>query len=133
MYIRASHIRQLIAWAAADEEVCGILVGQPVPDAVVSDIVLAQNVHPVPQFQFLIDAATLLRVDEQARAAGHAIVGFFHSHPMSDALPSTADRRDAWPGYVYVIIAHTAHRAYLCAWTLDENGVVHPEPIVATE
>ncbi len=131
MYIQAIHIRQLIMWGAVGHEVCGILVGQRAPDVVVHDVVLAQNVHTLPQSHFLVDAATLLRVDAQARAADQDIVGFFHSHPTADALPSEADRREAWPGRVYVIIARAVGRTpYLCAWTIDQNGVVHAEPIV---
>jgi proteasome lid subunit RPN8/RPN11 len=110
---------------SAPDEVCGVLVGQREPLQIKS-IVAGRNVHPQPQQHYLIDAATLLHADDLAWSAGQEIIGFYHSHPHGAAVPSPHDRHDAWPGYVYVIVAWANDMAYVCAWIVDEHGKTHP-------
>ena len=43
---------------------------------------------------------------DQARASrGRRVVGAYHSHPRSAAIPSPTDRREAHPDFVYVIVS----------------------------
>lgn len=114
--------------ASSSDEVCGVLIGRSDP-LQLRAIVPGRNVHPQPQRHFLLDAATLLRADQQARSTGDAIIGFYHSHPNGHATPSASDRADAWPDQIMLIVAsgHGQHR-YLCAWTV-RDGVLVPEPI----
>ena len=129
MRLSRGHLDTLFAHAAnSSAEVCGILVGHTGPVTVVEAIVPARNVHAMPQRHFLLDAATLLRTDEAARATGQAIIGFYHSHPNGSALPSAEDRRLAWPKLMTLIIAvEQGQPRYLCAWRHTEYW--HPEPI----
>lgn len=113
--------------ASAPDEVCGVLLGRSAPRLRLEAIVAGRNVHPQPRAHFLLDAATLLVADRQARAAGQAIIGFYHSHPGGQPLPSAADRRDAWPGYLYLIVA-VPQRA-LTAWLCAADGRLHPATI----
>ena len=116
--------------AGSTSEVCGVLIGQHTPQMVVHQILPGRNLHARPQQHFLLDAQTLLEADAQARAAGDEIVGFYHSHPNGSALPSPHDRRDAWPGYGYLIVAvERGMPRYLCAWICRPDGVFQPEPI----
>lgn len=116
--------------AGSSNEICGVLIGQTEPQFVVDAIIPGRNIHATPQHHFLLDAQTLLRADAQARAEGNRIVGFFHSHPNGTALPSPPDRRDAWPGYVYLIIAvDRGMPRYLCAWLCHTTGLLQPEPL----
>jgi proteasome lid subunit RPN8/RPN11 len=132
MRLQTNHIHTLISlMSATGDEVCGILVGQRTPLIVIDSVVPAQNVHSTPRSHFLVDAATLLQTDAQARVLGREIIGFFHSHPTGDALPSLDDRRDAWPDCVYAILARTTHGTpYLCAWLIARDGSLRPEPIM---
>ena len=40
-----------------------------------------------------------------ARPRGCDLVGYYHSHPDHPPRPSATDRRDAWPGVSYLIVA----------------------------
>jgi proteasome lid subunit RPN8/RPN11 len=130
MELYRRHLSALWALAAAGrEEACGVLIGQRRPQIRITAIVAGHNVHPTPQQHFLLDARTLLEADAAALASGCAIVGFYHSHPSGTALPSRHDRRDAWPGHVYLIVA-AGSPMYACAWLCDPKGTFTPEPIV---
>lgn len=122
----------LAAAAGSTAEICGVLIGRRTPQMVVREIIPGRNLHGQPQQHFLLDAQTLLKADAQARAHDDEILGFYHSHPNGGALPSPHDRRDAWPGYLYLIIAveHGAPR-YLCGWIGHPDGTFQPEPIQA--
>lgn len=132
MIMTPAQIGQLLMQAAAgDQEACGVLIGRREPHIRVEAVLAGQNLHPTPARHFLLDAATLLRADRAARATGREIIGFYHSHPRGTALPSLADRRAAWPGYVQVIIGTTRQgRRYLCAWLIAADGTLRAQAIV---
>jgi proteasome lid subunit RPN8/RPN11 len=132
MRIPARHLQAIITSATgSSDEVCGILLGRRTPEFVVDQLVPAWNLHPTPRSNFLLDAASLLQADQEARMMGREIIGFFHSHPDGVAIPSMHDRRDAWPEHVYIISAPGASRfVYLCAWIIKRGGKIQPEPIL---
>jgi proteasome lid subunit RPN8/RPN11 len=130
MQLQRRHL--LALWSLSTEtrdEACGVLIGQRVPQIRIMAIIAGRNIHPTPRHHFLLDAQTLLQADTTARASGSVIVGFYHSHPNGTAVPSRHDRRDAWPGYVYLIVA-AASPMYACAWFCHPNGTFAPEPII---
>jgi proteasome lid subunit RPN8/RPN11 len=131
MQIQRRHIDSMLAAVAGStEEICGVLIGRRTAQSIVHAVVPGRNLHPKPQQHFLLDAQTLLQADAQARAAGDEILGFYHSHPNGSALPSPHDRRDAWPGYLYLIIAvERGVPRYVCAWIGRSDGMFQPEPI----
>jgi proteasome lid subunit RPN8/RPN11 len=95
------------AAAAYPEESCGVFVGRDDDTGV---RVIERVIH-VPNAtvenrsrRFLIPAASVLRAEREAEAAGLDVVGFHHSHPDQAAEPSGYDLEHAWPWYVYVII-----------------------------
>jgi len=86
---------------AAPGECCGVLVGSA--GAIVS-AVPARNLSGQPS-RFLIDPEDHIQARRAARAAGQDVVGFYHSHPHSAAVPSPTDLAEAsYPGHVYVIV-----------------------------
>jgi proteasome lid subunit RPN8/RPN11 len=135
MDLQSRHIAMLFALTAdASDEVCGVLIGRRTPAVTLDTIIVGRNVHRVPRRHFMLDAQTLLQADTQARAAEREIVGFFHSHPTSSALPSSHDRRDAWPNHIYLIVAvHPDMPQYLSAWVCDASGQLRPEPILPAQ
>lgn len=117
----------LLAHAAgSDDEVCGVLVGQPGAAPTITHIFAARNQHAAPRAHFLVDAATLLQADTIAQAHGLAIVGFYHSHPDGAAVPSAQDRADAWPDTLLVIVGSAAGRRYVATWHVDAARNVQP-------
>jgi proteasome lid subunit RPN8/RPN11 len=82
-------------------EVCGILLGPADvwPATTVSRVVeMANHETEAPRVRYLIPPADQLRVQNEARAEGLDIVGFYHSHPDHPARPSETDRRIAAAG-----------------------------------
>ena len=92
--------------AAAPNEACGLLLGTP---GTVERAEPAANVAAHPERSFEIDPAALLRWHREARGAGLAVVGHYHSHPNGLARPSATDAaRAVVDGAVWVIAAAVA-------------------------
>lgn len=71
--------------------------------------------------RYLIEAATVLRLERQAASAGLHVVGFYHSHPAGRAEPSATDLELASPGYIYAIVGPSCGSVRL--WQLrDDRG-----------
>lgn len=92
------------AGAAHPREACGILLGEGARIATARE---AANVHPAPETHFEIDPQALIDAHRAARAgAGPQVVGYFHSHPVGEPVPSATDRAmAARDGRVWAIIA----------------------------
>jgi proteasome lid subunit RPN8/RPN11 len=98
------------AAAAAPNECCGLLLGRP---GRIAAIAVAANVAAHPERAFEIDPATLLRVHREARGAGHAIVGHYHSHPDGSPQPSLRDAaRAVENAQIWLIIAGSMVHAW---------------------
>jgi proteasome lid subunit RPN8/RPN11 len=82
-------------------ECCGILVGEN--ERVVASV-RARNLDDNPS-RFLIDPRDHIAAYKDARAQDLDIVGFYHSHPHSEAYPSPTDLAEAaYPGVLYLIV-----------------------------
>lgn len=108
-------------------ECCGILVGAATGGRVIERIVPMANVFdPVERYhRFTIDPLTMARVDEEASAAGKAVIGFYHSHPDHPARPSEYDRTHVppWNFYSHVIVAiEKGKPAAMTAWVFNEES-----------
>jgi desampylase len=85
----------------APAECCGLLVGDATE---IVGAVRAANLAPGPS-RFLIDPNDHIRARRDARARGLDVVGFYHSHPRSDARPSPTDLAEAsYENHLYVIV-----------------------------
>lgn len=73
---------------SAPEECCGLLIGR---GDVILDSVQAGNLSPTPRVRFLVDPQDHFGAVHAARPRGLEVVGFYHSHPASGALPSETD------------------------------------------
>ncbi|AFK20200.1 M67 family peptidase [Haloferax mediterranei ATCC 33500] len=113
-----SHARE---GAARDppQEVCGVLVGDR-DAATITAVLPVSNVAEEPRVAYELDPEETVSAFDEAESEGNDVVGFYHSHPETDPVPSATDREQAsWPGYVYLICnpdgRFTAHE-----WTGDE-------------
>jgi proteasome lid subunit RPN8/RPN11 len=110
----APHILEAIvkaAKAAPDTEICGLLIGA---GDRIAEIAPSPNRHPDPARGFAICDELYARTQAQAREAGLAVVGCYHSHPSGDMTPSDMDvlavQED---GFVWIIAApHGAAAAW---------------------
>jgi proteasome lid subunit RPN8/RPN11 len=105
------------AAAAAPREACGLLFGTH--DAV-TGMQAAQNVAEDPEGFFEIDPATLFAALRAERAGGPAILGYWHSHPSGDAMPSAVDAAMAVAdGKLWLIVAAEA----FTLWRAGSSGM----------
>jgi len=90
------------AQVASPHECCGLLLGTT------TEIVAAvpsANRAGDPTRHFLIDPKTHFDTRRRAAERGLAVVGFYHSHPRSDPLPSPTDLAGAsYPDHWYLIV-----------------------------
>src|SRR5678815_1595022 len=96
-------------------ECCGLLVGSfdPSGTKVVLETYPISNAREeaAKRNRFLIQPEELLRGERYARDRNLEVVGFYHSHPDSPAVPSQYDLEHAWPTYSYIIVSTSADRA----------------------
>lgn len=87
--IRRTAAEALITHARteAPRECCGLLVGQP---GLVERIIPATNVR-ASEVSYLIDPREHFAAIRSARSEGLSVIGGYHSHPRSQALPSATD------------------------------------------
>lgn len=123
------------------DECCGFLVGQIGPEGekhaeeiwrVANASILEEMYH-----RFFIPAEAMLDAERKARRQGREIIGFYHSHPDCDAVPSEFDRKNALPVYSYIITAVLKKNALdIRSWELKQEKEAFrfcPEIIVKGE
>ena len=91
-------------------ECCGLLLGRFEADAkVVRETYPISNAREesAKRNRFLITPEELMRGEQYARTKEIEVVGFYHSHPDSPAVPSRYDLEHAWPTYSYIIVSTT--------------------------
>jgi proteasome lid subunit RPN8/RPN11 len=121
------------------EECCGFLLGRmPAPErngaTLVERVVPAANERQDSRHnRFVMSPETVLAAHKEARAAGLAVVGYYHSHPDHPAEPSEFDREHAWPGLSYLIVAvHGGVVDRARSWRLRDDRERFDEEHLAT-
>jgi proteasome lid subunit RPN8/RPN11 len=87
----------------------------------VFEAVAARNLDPSPN-RFLIDPKDHIDAIRRARARGLDVIGFYHSHPRTEARPSESDLAEA--GYddcVHLIVSLRAERPETRAFRIDRQ------------
>ncbi|HEX5835480.1 MAG TPA: M67 family metallopeptidase [Pyrinomonadaceae bacterium] len=106
-------------------ECCGLLLGRFGPDGkTVTETFPLSNAREesAKRNRFLITPEELLRGEQYARSNNLEVVGFYHSHPDSPAVPSQYDLEHAWPTYSYIIVSTNADRANdLFSWEQEPD------------
>ncbi len=119
------------AQRALPGECCGALLGR-----VRADGLVVQRALPLPNQAtsprgYLVGPESVRAAEEAAARAELELVGFYHSHPETTAVPSPADLEAGWPWYVYLVVAAGTGEAR--AWTLAEDRSAFGERPVAIE
>ena len=82
------------AMKSGQDESCAMLLGiQKEEQRNVKEIFLTQNIDGNPEVEFTISPEELLTGYKHAAKKHLELVGIFHSHPKSIALPSSTDRK----------------------------------------
>ena len=107
-------------------ECCGLLIGTFEKDG----RKIVQETYPISNAReeeakrnrFLIQPEELLRGEQYAVKKKLDVIGFYHSHPDSPAVPSRYDLEHAWPTYSYIIVSVSSERALdLQSWEMETD------------
>lgn len=128
------HLLKDLAENSYPKECCGFMSGCLVNLSCkeIHHLCPAKNVNVQRSMdRYEIDPVEFLKYDRECRVNNREILGFFHSHPNSCAVPSDYDGKMAWPGYCYLIIAVNQGGAQeLRCWVLEgEAGEFEEEEI----
>ncbi len=107
MHMTASQLRwiETACEEAYPNEACGLLVGRWKGEvARVSEVHASGNVAENPRRAFEVDPQLLLALHKCLRQSKDTLLGIYHSHPDSAALPSAHDLDRAWqPEMIWLI------------------------------
>lgn len=106
-------------------ECCGLLLGRYGEDGkIVEETYPISNAREesAKRNRFLITPEELMKGERYARGRDLEVVGFYHSHPDSPAVPSNYDLEHAWPTYSYIIVSTSADQATdLFSWEQEAD------------
>ncbi|HEX2905211.1 MAG TPA: M67 family metallopeptidase [Phototrophicaceae bacterium] len=108
--------------AAYPNEGGGFLLGAQDNGTVrVTEVIQIENVFAAEEqyHRYAMTPQDWARLEDEADARGLALVGYYHSHPDSPAIPSIYDRDHALPFFVYLITSvQQGQAAEMFAWLL---------------
>lgn len=111
--------------AAYDHEAGGFLLGKRVGDTVnILDVIPIDNVFEESErfHRYAMTPKDWMRLEDDADSKGLALVGYYHSHPNSPAIPSIYDRDHALPNFTYLITSIlSTGAAEMLAWHLQDD------------
>ncbi|MEE4199781.1 M67 family metallopeptidase [Erythrobacter sp.] len=99
---RALAVMEAASDRAHPKEACGLLLGH---GRSILQAVPTRNVHPQPESRFEVDPQALIDAHRAARGDGPQVLGYFHSHPSGEPVPSAIDAAmSAADGSVWAIL-----------------------------
>lgn len=119
------------AEAAKPAEACGLLAGE-LGDIDVKAVYPCANAAPADRQDLVyeLDPGDHLRADRDAQARGWEIIGVYHSHTHTEALPSPTDIAQAPdPSWHYVVVSLRLPTPVVRSFTIVD-GKVAEEPLV---
>lgn len=119
------------AEAAKPAEACGLLAGEP-GDIDVKAVYPCRNAAPAEKQDVIYEVHPLdhLNADRDAQAKGLEIIGVYHSHTHTEALPSPTDIALAPdPAWHYILVSLRLPTPVVRSFTIV-GGEVSEEPLV---
>lgn len=121
-------LRQLITCSleALPVETCGLLLSSS-DDETINTIVPIRNSSSSPERRFAFDAGDWIRAFYDAQKNQQHLVGFFHSHPSGEPLPSATDYAGLPQGYggIYCIVSAAPDSSLVEAYR-EHDGELRP-------
>ena len=124
------HVLAGIAGHARDEaplECCGLLAGK---DDLIDEYIRTRNIKR-SEVAFQVDPADHFAAMKSLRTRGRAILGAYHSHPRTPAVPSRTDLAEAHGvDFFYVIVSLAGGSPDIRGYRLERGNFVEA-PLVA--
>ncbi|MGC1292682.1 MAG: M67 family metallopeptidase [Candidatus Acidiferrales bacterium] len=111
-------------------ECCGALLGHDAlaERTVLGLVPLVNQRSDSPRDRFSITSDDVRLAEKEAAAKGWELIGWYHSHPDSPALPSEFDREHAWPWYSDIIFqVEKGEPREMRSWRLDDDRAKYQE------
>ena len=103
-------------------EACAILYGNKIKEKnTVKEIWLTKNSNPSP-IEFTLSAEQTWEMDQKRKELNLEVIGIFHSHPNSDAFPSSTDKK-FMQNNPYVWIIYSGINKNFRAFILESDSV----------
>ena len=103
----------------------GFLLGTVNGDTVhINETISVQNVFEAEEqyHRYAMTPQDWMKLEDEADARGLTLVGYFHSHPDSAAIPSIYDRDHALPNFTYIITqVNDAKAVDMRVWRLRDS------------
>jgi len=115
--LKEQHLEAIKAHAEADypHECGGLLLGHLAPynaKTVVETLPMKNTAEVETRHdRVLIDPRALMLADKKAREKGLDVIGYYHSHPDDEAVPSQFDLDHALPVWSYIIVSVRERKA----------------------
>lgn len=113
-------------------ECCGFLLGEKHGEQkIVSNIIVCENKAAAIEKEFLISPKDYMTTEKKADESGLVLLGIYHSHPDSDAIPSATDTKDALPFFSYLIISVFKNKIKSSrSWLLGDMRFFNEEKLI---
>ncbi|MDX1631256.1 MAG: M67 family metallopeptidase [Thermoanaerobaculia bacterium] len=106
----------------APRECCGVLIGCAEGAKLrVESVRPGRNLADDPTRRYTIDPKILFEAHRTARDRGGEVLGYYHSHPSSPAVPSAEDRDGAWAGARHLIVGVREGVTEIRCWLFDSE------------
>jgi proteasome lid subunit RPN8/RPN11 len=103
----------------------GFLLGHTADGVtVITDVIAVPNVFETEEqyHRYAMTPQNWADMEDQADARGLTLVGYYHSHPDSPAIPSEYDRVYALPHFIYIITSVMSAQAVdMTVWLLRDD------------
>jgi proteasome lid subunit RPN8/RPN11 len=126
IHIEPTALEEMIADAERSfpDECCGFFFGTEAHgDRTVKEILAVDNSKEGDKKRrFEIAPRDYLKAEAFAEEKGLTLIGVYHSHPNSPAIPSALDRAAAQPYFSYIIISvFDGGFSHIRSWQLNDN------------
>jgi proteasome lid subunit RPN8/RPN11 len=92
--------------------------------AEIVDVIQIDNVFETEEqyHRYAMTPQNWMQIEDEADERGLTLLGYYHSHPNSPAVPSEYDRAHALPNFIYIITEVTDNKAVeMRVWRLQQT------------
>jgi len=131
LWLKPALAQEIVGYAreAQPNECCGVIFGT---GETAVQIISIPNIASEPKYNYHMDENALAKALYQAEHSQLEVIGFYHSHPRTEPIPSPVDTRLAnYPDVAYVIVGLKNGEAHLAAWSIKRDQVMPIELVVS--